>query len=225
MTVPTASASARLGSLARLLAAAEQRWPDGQRHRHPGRPGARPPRRRRRRRLRWPPSRGRSTLAEPEGYRPHLPRRGPAHGGAAQAAAGGAAAPSGTCRSTHCRGVTSTARRTPAEQALIEPLSERELDVLRLLDSDLAGPAIARELVVSLATVRTHTRNIYAKLGVNNRRGSRRAVQPSSACSRAPGPPADDLVLRLAVRASGRRAPSHDRCPRRRFITPLITSW
>ncbi len=55
-------------------------------------------------------------------------------------------------------------------QPLLDPLSERELDVLRLLASDLSGPAIARELSVSVNTVRTHTRHIYAKLGVTNRR-------------------------------------------------------
>jgi LuxR family maltose regulon positive regulatory protein len=66
----------------------------------------------------------------------------------------------------------------PTEQALIEPLSERELDVLRLLGSDLDGPAIARELVVSLNTLRTHTKNIYAKLAVTNRRAAvRRAAE------------------------------------------------
>jgi LuxR family maltose regulon positive regulatory protein len=60
---------------------------------------------------------------------------------------------------------------TPTTQAgLVDPLSPRELDVLRLLAGDLEGPAIARELVVSLNTVRTHTKNIYAKLGVNSRR-------------------------------------------------------
>jgi LuxR family transcriptional regulator, maltose regulon positive regulatory protein len=57
-------------------------------------------------------------------------------------------------------------------QPLVEPLSERELEVLRLLETDLDGPEIARELVVSLSTVRTHTQNIYAKLGVNNRRAA-----------------------------------------------------
>jgi LuxR family maltose regulon positive regulatory protein len=63
------------------------------------------------------------------------------------------------------------------EQALIEPLSERELDVLRLLATDLDGPAIARELIVSLNTMRTHTKNIYAKLAVTNRRAAvRRAA-------------------------------------------------
>ena len=61
---------------------------------------------------------------------------------------------------------------TPVSQGLIEPLSERELDVLRLLGTDLDGPDIARELVVSLNTVRTHTKNIYTKLGVNNRRAA-----------------------------------------------------
>ena len=67
---------------------------------------------------------------------------------------------------------------TPVEQSLIEPLSERELEVLRLLESDLDGPDIARELTVSLSTVRTHTRNIYAKLGVNSRRAAvRRAAE------------------------------------------------
>jgi len=52
----------------------------------------------------------------------------------------------------------------------IDELSERELDVLRLLRSDLSGPEIARELLISLNTMRTHTKNIYMKLGVNNRR-------------------------------------------------------
>ncbi len=62
--------------------------------------------------------------------------------------------------------------------ALVDPLSGRELDVLRLLSSELSGPEIARHLVVSLNTVRTHTKNIYAKLGVTSRRAAvRRAEQ------------------------------------------------
>jgi LuxR family maltose regulon positive regulatory protein len=56
--------------------------------------------------------------------------------------------------------------------ALADPLSERELDVLKLLGSDLDGPGIARELVISLSTVRTHTKHIYTKLGVNSRRAA-----------------------------------------------------
>lgn len=54
----------------------------------------------------------------------------------------------------------------------IEPLSERERDVLRLLRTELSGPDIARELMVSLNTLRTHTKNIYDKLRVNNRRAA-----------------------------------------------------
>lgn len=66
---------------------------------------------------------------------------------------------------------------TPREE-LLDPLSDRELDVLRLLASDLDGPGIARELVVSLNTVRTHTKHVYTKLGVNNRRAAvSRALQ------------------------------------------------
>jgi LuxR family maltose regulon positive regulatory protein len=60
----------------------------------------------------------------------------------------------------------------PVSQSLAEPLSERELDVLRLLRTDLSGPDIARELMVSLNTLRTHTKNIYDKLGVNSRRAA-----------------------------------------------------
>lgn len=68
--------------------------------------------------------------------------------------------------------VGSIERARASSQALIDPLSVRELDVLRLLASDLDGPAIARELVVSLNTVRTHTKHIYTKLGVNSRRAA-----------------------------------------------------
>jgi len=60
---------------------------------------------------------------------------------------------------------------------MIEPLSERELEVLKLLRSELSGPEIARECMVSLSTVRTHTQNIYAKLGVNNRRAAVRRAE------------------------------------------------
>jgi LuxR family maltose regulon positive regulatory protein len=51
-----------------------------------------------------------------------------------------------------------------------DDLSDRELDVLRLLRSDLSGPEVARELYVSLNTLRTHTKHIYTKLGATNRR-------------------------------------------------------
>ncbi len=65
-----------------------------------------------------------------------------------------------------------TASVVPSPQPLIEPLSQRELDVLRLLNTELSGPEIARELVVALSTVRTHTKRIYSKLNVTNRRAA-----------------------------------------------------
>ncbi len=71
-----------------------------------------------------------------------------------------------------------TQQRAGASKPLVAPLSERELDVLRLLGSDLTGPQIARELSVSLNTLRTHTKSIFAKLGVNSRRAAvRRAAE------------------------------------------------
>ena len=57
----------------------------------------------------------------------------------------------------------------PRQRGLIDPLSGRELEVLRLLGTHLDGPEIARRLFVSVNTLRTHTKNIYAKLGVNGR--------------------------------------------------------
>jgi LuxR family maltose regulon positive regulatory protein len=65
----------------------------------------------------------------------------------------------------------------PVTQTLIEPLSRRELEVLRLLGTDLDGPDMARELVVSLNTLRTHIKNIYSKLGVSNRRAAVRRAE------------------------------------------------
>ena len=56
--------------------------------------------------------------------------------------------------------------------ALVEPLSERELQVLTQLDTSLTGPEIADKLFVSLNTFRTHSKNIYTKLGVNSRRSA-----------------------------------------------------
>ena len=51
----------------------------------------------------------------------------------------------------------------------VEPLSEREQEVLRLLPSRLSTPEIAQELVISVHTVRSHVKTIYGKLGVHRR--------------------------------------------------------
>jgi LuxR family maltose regulon positive regulatory protein len=116
------------------------------------------------------------TLAEPEGYVRIFMDEGPPMASLLRTAAKQGITPSYARRLLAA--VSTTEDGTPVSQGLIEPLSERELDVLRLLGTDLGGPEIARELIVSLSTVRTHTRNIYAKLGVNNRRAAvRRAAE------------------------------------------------
>jgi LuxR family maltose regulon positive regulatory protein len=51
-------------------------------------------------------------------------------------------------------------------------LSEREIEVLRLLATDLTGPEIANHLFMSVNTFRTHTRHIFTKLDVNTRRSA-----------------------------------------------------
>jgi LuxR family maltose regulon positive regulatory protein len=109
-------------------------------------------------------------LGDPEGYVRIFTDEGPAMAALLKLAARQPSASDGAAR---LLAATSTTDATsPVTQSLIEPLSERELEVLRLLQGDLDGPDIARELSVSLATVRSHTRNVYAKLGVNNRRSA-----------------------------------------------------
>lgn len=56
-------------------------------------------------------------------------------------------------------------------------VSDRELQVLRLLDSELTGPDIARELFVSHNTLRTHTKHIFTKLDVTSRRAAVRRAR------------------------------------------------
>jgi LuxR family maltose regulon positive regulatory protein len=52
---------------------------------------------------------------------------------------------------------------------LVEPLSVRELEVLRLIDAGLSNQQIADKLSVAPSTVKTHINNIYGKLGVQTR--------------------------------------------------------
>jgi LuxR family maltose regulon positive regulatory protein len=58
------------------------------------------------------------------------------------------------------------------QQEGLEPLTDRELQILHLLDKDLTNKEIARELVVTPGTVKVHTNNVYRKLSVNNRRAA-----------------------------------------------------
>ena len=68
-----------------------------------------------------------------------------------------------------------TAPTAPSDD---EGLSDRELEVLRLLATELTGPEIARHLFVSVNTLRTHTKHIFTKLDVNTRQAAvRRAAE------------------------------------------------
>jgi LuxR family maltose regulon positive regulatory protein len=55
------------------------------------------------------------------------------------------------------------------QSELIEPLSEREIEVLQLLAKGLTNQVVAERLILSPHTIKTHTRNIYSKLAVSNR--------------------------------------------------------
>ncbi|MET0764473.1 MAG: LuxR C-terminal-related transcriptional regulator [Blastococcus sp.] len=115
-------------------------------------------------------------LAEPEDYVRSFVDEGPPMADLLRAIA--TPGPVGTYARRLLAAFAGTDVSRPVSQGLVDPLSARELDVLRLLGTDLDGPDIARRLFVSLNTVRTHTKNIYAKLGVNNRRAAvRRAVE------------------------------------------------
>ncbi len=67
--------------------------------------------------------------------------------------------------------------RMPSGGSVVDPLTEREGEVLRLLDTELSGPEMARQLRVSLNTVRTHVKNVYSKLGVSSRRSAVRRAR------------------------------------------------
>jgi DNA-binding NarL/FixJ family response regulator len=89
------------------------------------------------------------------------------------------------------RSAAATAGQDEEEQQFGLPapdlLTPREADVLELLQEGLSNKQIAQELSIGIETVRTHTRNIYAKLGVSTRRdlarftrSGRRAGEPAA---------------------------------------------
>jgi ATP/maltotriose-dependent transcriptional regulator MalT len=65
--------------------------------------------------------------------------------------------------------IISSPTQTRGIAAQVEPLSERELEVLACLTEGLSNREIAQRLTISLTTVKSHTRNIYRKFDVNSR--------------------------------------------------------
>ena len=116
------------------------------------------------------------TLAEPEGYIRIFVDEGPTMAHLLREAATGRIMPTYTAKLLESFNDeppdSEAASPLPSPQPLIEPLSQRELEILRLFNTELSGPEIARELVIALSTVRTHTKGIYSKLNVTSRRAA-----------------------------------------------------
>jgi LuxR family maltose regulon positive regulatory protein len=122
------------------------------------------------------------TLAEPEGYVRTFVDKGEPMAVLLQEAASQGIAPAYAgkllaamrVREYGSMGETPTPphSHTPTHPSLVEPLSDRELDVLRVLADGQTNQEIAQGLCVSINTVKTHLKNIYGKLGVNNRRAA-----------------------------------------------------
>lgn len=133
----------------------------------------------------FPPLRRALALAEPEGYvrlfvdeglpLAHLLREAGAHE-TLPAYAGVLLAALGVEQADNVS--PPALRPAPTAPPLVEPLSRRELEVLRLFRSEMSGPEIADTLMVALSTVRSHTKHIYSKLDVNSRQAAvRRATE------------------------------------------------
>jgi LuxR family maltose regulon positive regulatory protein len=68
----------------------------------------------------------------------------------------------------HTQEIVTVTEPAPA-QLLIEPLTSRELEVLKLIESGCTNQDIAKRLVISIPTVKRHISNLYAKLGAKSR--------------------------------------------------------
>jgi LuxR family maltose regulon positive regulatory protein len=108
------------------------------------------------------------TLAQPEGYVRSFLDKGEAmtrllcQAQSRQVGAGYAAVLLG--------GIEKTSGMTPPSmQLLVEPLTTREVEVLKFINAGSSNQDIAGQLVISIATVKRHISNIYTKLGVKSR--------------------------------------------------------
>jgi LuxR family maltose regulon positive regulatory protein len=95
--------------------------------------------------------------------------------GQAAAATAAASAAAASAAAASAAAASAAAGAAPSDD---EGLSDRELEVLRLLATELTGPEIARRLYVSVNTLRTHTKHIFTKMDVNTRQAAvRRATE------------------------------------------------
>ena len=124
------------------------------------------------------------TLAEPEGYVRIFVDEGPAMAelltrmiASRESWAPGVEAHIRLLLATLAREAPSRTTHGISPEPSVESLSDREREVMRLLATELKGPEIARELFISLNTLRTHTKSIFSKLGVNNRRAAIRRAR------------------------------------------------
>jgi LuxR family transcriptional regulator, maltose regulon positive regulatory protein len=113
-------------------------------------------------------------LAEPEGYIQLFLDEGAPILPLLRAAAGAGIQPDFALLLSHT--IRNTSQVHPTSM-LADPLSKRELQVLRMLATELTGPQISRELHISLNTVRTHTKHIFLKLDANARSGAVRRAE------------------------------------------------
>jgi LuxR family maltose regulon positive regulatory protein len=114
------------------------------------------------------------SLAQPEGYLRIFVDEGPALIPLLRRLARGGFVPEYTARLLNAfsngEAEAPSAAPLPNASTMIDPLSQREMEVLRLLDTDLSVPEIADMLFVATSTVRSHIKQIYSKLGVHRRR-------------------------------------------------------
>ncbi len=120
-------------------------------------------------------------LAEPEGFVRIFVDEGPELAGLIERAAPGAASPGYARRLAEAFGPAGASRvsapvppppsppRAETVETLAEPLSDREVEVLRLIATGLSNADAGQRLFIAPSTVKKHLENIYAKLGTRNR--------------------------------------------------------
>ena len=130
---------------------------------------------------RWPASSARWQLAEPHGYVRIIINHGAPIAALLRAAHARGIAPGyierllhamprtgGSGLRTELAGATDSVL-SPQSSILVEPLSARERDVLRLLANGMDNAQIAHALSIAISTVKAHINHIFGKLGVHNR--------------------------------------------------------